>query len=175
MRIVTAAACAAAFAALAACATVTRGTSEQLQFDSVPTGAEVRTIIQSPCDGPCPAAAEGRDPGPLRSQVGPELGPACVTPCTVQVRRNDKLIATFSKPGYKPQTIEVGTRIAGAGAVGLAGNVLIGGVVGVGVDAASGATLEHFPNPVVATLEPEGPPRAARPKKAPAKKSSKEK
>ena len=46
----------------------------------------------------------------------------------------------------------VGTRVAGAGAAGFAGNVLVGGVVGMAVDAATGATLEHYPNPVMLTL-----------------------
>ena len=31
---------------------------------------------------------------------------------------------------------------------------LIGGVVGMGVDAATGSTLEHYPNPVLASLVP---------------------
>ncbi|WP_246529545.1 hypothetical protein [Microvirga zambiensis] len=48
----------------------------------------------------------------------------------------------------------VQTRVAGSGAAGFAGNVLIGGLVGMGVDAATGATLEHFPNPVNASLAP---------------------
>lgn len=46
------------------------------------------------------------------------------------------------------------TNLAGSGAAGFAGNVLLGGVVGMGVDAATGATLEHTPNPVNATLRP---------------------
>ncbi len=48
----------------------------------------------------------------------------------------------------------VRTRIATAGAAGFAGNVLVGGVVGMAVDAATGATLEHYPNPVVLKLVP---------------------
>jgi hypothetical protein len=41
------------------------------------------------------------------------------------------------------------------------GNVIVGGVVGVGVDAVSGAALEHVPNPVTVVLRPIGPePRA---------------
>ena len=45
------------------------------------------------------------------------------------------------------------TRVAGSGAAGFAGNVIIGGVVGMVADAATGATLEHYPNPVGVTLE----------------------
>jgi hypothetical protein len=35
----------------------------------------------------------------------------------------------------------------------MAGNVLVGGLIGVGVDAASGATKELKPNPLAVTLE----------------------
>jgi len=42
----------------------------------------------------------------------------------------------------------------GGGAAGFAGNVLIDGIVGMGVDAATGSALEHYPNPVSVTLEP---------------------
>ncbi|CCV09805.1 conserved hypothetical protein [Mesorhizobium sp. STM 4661] len=44
--------------------------------------------------------------------------------------------------------------MSGNGAVGLAGNILVGGLIGVGVDAVTGATLDHFPNPAVITLVP---------------------
>lgn len=147
--------------ALAGCASVTRGVHEQMQFDSEPSGAEVRTEIISPCgDKPCQTGnnalpgSENYSSEPLP----PQMGPACVTPCTAQVRRNERLRATFSKPGYKSQTIDIETRVAGAGAVGFAGNVLIGGGVGMAVDAVSGATLEHFPNPAKVILEPIAPP-----------------
>jgi hypothetical protein len=118
-------------AALGGCASVTRGWSEQIQITSQPEGADVRT----------------------------SLSQACTTPCTLTVSRKDEFSVTYSKPGYHPQTVEVGTRLASAGAVGFAGNVLVGGIVGMGVDAASGATLEHHPNPVVAVLQPAGPAR----------------
>jgi hypothetical protein len=32
--------------------------------------------------------------------------------------------------------------------------VLVGGVIGMAVDASTGATLEHYPNPVMLTLVP---------------------
>ena len=64
---------------------------------------------------------------------------------------------TFSKPGYVDERIDVKTQIAGSGAAGFAGNVILGGVVGMGVDAATGATYEHSPNPVRAVLRPEQP------------------
>ena len=49
--------CVAAGLAVSGCATVTRGTTEQVQITSEPSGADVRT----------------------------SMGPTCVTPCTLQV------------------------------------------------------------------------------------------
>ena len=111
---------------LAGCATVTRGVDSQIQVRSEPAGAEVRT----------------------------SLSQTCTTPCTLKVSRKDEFSVLISKDGFKPVEVEVKNRIAGEGAAGFAGNVLIGGVVGMGVDAATGATLEHYPNPIDVTLEP---------------------
>src|SRR5215831_3578056 len=105
---------------LSGCATVTRGTTDQLQLLSEPPGAEAHT----------------------------SLGHVCVTPCTLQFNRKDEFTVTFSKPGYQDQQVAVTTRVAGAGVAGFAGNLVVGGVVGMGVDAATGSTLEHVPNPV---------------------------
>ncbi|GJD83932.1 hypothetical protein [Methylobacterium haplocladii] len=44
----------------------------------------------------------------------------------------------------------------------MAGNILLGGVVGIGVDAVTGAAFDHFPNPVSATLVPASLPSAQR-------------
>lgn len=78
----------------------------------------------------------------------------CTTPCTLQFNRKDEFSVLISKPGYHTAEVAVTTRLASAGAAGFAGNVLLGGIVGMGVDAASGATLEHYPNPVSAKLTP---------------------
>ncbi len=109
---------------LGACATVTRGTTEQITFDSQPPAA-MRTSTGLTCP---------------------------TTPCTLEVNRKSEFIATFSKEGYESQDVMVQTRVAGSGAAGFAGNILIGGLVGMGVDAATGSTLEHFPNPVTVSL-----------------------
>jgi hypothetical protein len=130
------------------CATVTRGTDSTVGFDSRPSQAEVRT----------------------------SNGLGCVTPCSLVVKRNEEFVATFSKPGYRSQQVEVKTQLAGAGAAGLAGNILIGGLVGIGVDAVTGAANEHTPNPVSVVLEPLSrgapPPAARRPRQGPADISS---
>jgi PEGA domain-containing protein len=108
------------------CATVTRGMNDQVQIESEPPGADIRT----------------------------SMGQTCVTPCTLQFGRKDQFTVTASKPGYHTSEMPVQTRVAGAGVAGFAGNVLIGGVIGMGVDAASGAMLEHYPNPVMMKMVP---------------------
>jgi hypothetical protein len=49
----------------------------------------------------------------------------------------------------------VEAKLAGSGAAGVAGNILIGGVVGVVTDVASGASNDLVPNPVKLKLEPQ--------------------
>jgi hypothetical protein len=116
-----------AFALLAgACASITRGTTEQLQINSNPPEANART----------------------------SMGFVCITPCTLQTNRKDEFVVTISKPGFHTAEIPVATHVGGGGAAGFAGNVIIGGVVGMAADAATGATLDHFPNPVTVTLIP---------------------
>ena len=83
--------------------------------------------------------------------------------------RKDEVTVVFRLDGYQEHTIFVKTQIAGAGAAGFAGNVLIGGVVGMGVDAATGSTLEHVPNPVTAVLTRIAPARPAPRPRTPAR------
>jgi hypothetical protein len=113
-------------AACGGCASVTRGTTDQVQILSEPVGADVRT----------------------------SMGQTCITPCTLTFGRKDEVTVTASKPGYHAAEMPVSARAGAAGLVGLAGNVLIGGVIGMAVDAASGATLDHYPNPVMLNLVP---------------------
>lgn len=109
---------------VAGCASITRGLNEQIQFTSYPSEASVRT----------------------------STGFQCVTPCTLQVGRKDEFTVVFSKADYVSQEVPVRTQVAGSGAAGFAGNIVLGGVIGMGVDAATGAALEHCPNPVSVIL-----------------------
>ena len=52
-------------------------------------------------------------------------------------------------------TANVVSQIAGAGGAALAGNVVLGGLIGVGVDSTTGATNELVPNPLHLVLEEE--------------------
>src|SRR5580765_7931871 len=123
------------------CASVTRGTTENISIASTPAGATAEI-------------------------TGLEIPTACVTPCVVQAKRNADIVVTINKEGYEPQIIPLTKEIPGTGAAGFAGNVLLGGVVGMGVDAATGAALDHKPNPVIVTLQPVAPaqPRPVKPR-----------
>jgi len=113
---------------LAGCATVTRGTTDQVQVVSTPSEARVTTSV----------------------------GHACAsTPCTFEVSRKSEFIVTVHKDGYQEATVPVSTRVAGSGAAGFAGNLLLGDIVGTAAEAAAAeAALEHYPNPVNVTLTP---------------------
>jgi hypothetical protein len=111
---------------LSACATVTRGTNEAFTVETVPSGAVVRTTAGFACDS---------------------------TPCTWKMPRKSEFTVTITKAGYKTVTTQVVHETSGGGAAGMAGNVLIGGLIGIGVDAASGATQDIKPNPLHVALE----------------------
>ncbi len=113
-------------ASLSACATITRGTTEAWSVETTPGGAAVKTSSGFSCDQ---------------------------TPCTFKIPRKGAFDVTITKSGYKTVNTRVETQVAGGGGAGMAGNVLVGGLIGVGVDAASGAMLEHKPNPLKVTLE----------------------
>jgi PEGA domain len=123
------------------CASVTRGTTENISIATTPTGATAEI-------------------------TGLEIPTACVAPCVVQAKRSADITVTVSKEGYEPQTIPLTKEIPGSGAAGFAGNIQAGGLIGMGVDAATGAAQDHKPNPVIVTLKPVAPvaPRAARPR-----------
>lgn len=123
------------------CASVTRGTTENISISTTPAGA---TAELSGLDNPT----------------------ACVTPCVVVAKRNADITVMINKEGYEPQVIPLTKEIPAAGAAGFAGNVILGGLVGMGVDAATGAAQDHKPNPVIVTLQPRAPvlPRPERPR-----------
>lgn len=118
---------------LAACATVTRGSSDAWVVNTTPPGAKVETTNGHQC-------------------------PA--TPCAIKMKRKSEFMATITKPGFKTATVSVSHKTANAGAAGVAGNVLLGGVIGLGVDLATGASQDLTPNPVNLTLEPVGEKKA---------------
>ena len=60
---------------------------------------------------------------------------------------------TFDKDGCESKTVNVVTRLSKSGGAAVAGNVLVGGIIGLGVDSVTGAAKELVPNPVEAKLE----------------------
>jgi len=114
------------FFPLSGCATITRGTTDQIQIQSEPSEANAKT----------------------------SLGHNCVTPCTVTVNKKDEFTVTIEKPGFQSQKISVVTEMGTGGKTALAGNILIGGLIGAGADMTTGAAYDHTPNPVFVTLQP---------------------
>ena len=117
--------------ALGGCATLSRGIDDEVAVISEPPGARVTTSIGTGC---------------------------AATPCTLEVRRDAVFDVTVTKPGYAARTVAVTTRISGVGAATTSENVATAGL-GIVVDAATGAALEHVPNPVSVTLTSLAPPR----------------
>lgn len=113
---------------LTACATVTRGTTDVWQITTDPIGARVETSNGYFCEA---------------------------TPCAIKMPRKSDFTATITKPGYKTAKVSVTHKTAGSGAAGVAGNVLVGGLIGIGVDAYTGSSQDLVPNPVNITLEKE--------------------
>ena len=112
---------------LTGCATVTRGTHEDFVVTSDPAGASVVTNNGFACDA---------------------------TPCTLKVPRKPGFDVTVSKPGYQTQTVTVASAMHGGGGAALAGNVLVGGIIGGIVDSNNGSLNDIVPNPLHVTLVP---------------------
>jgi hypothetical protein len=119
---------------LSACATVTRGTKQALVVESEPSGAMV--------------------------EVDGQRGS---TPTSFKLSRKFEGPVLITKQGYEPVTVNVTSQVSTGGGVGMAGNALIGGLIGAGVDVATGSTNELKPNPIFVTLVPIGAPAAPAP------------
>jgi len=77
---------------LAGCATVTRGTTDQVNVLSEPSGAQAISSTGLICP---------------------------MTPCTWEISRKTEFAVTVSKQGYQTQQVQVATQLAGSGAAGL--------------------------------------------------------
>ena len=110
---------------LSSCATITRSSEEVFQVDSTPQDATVKL----------------------------SNGMSAKTPASFKVKRRDPLDVTVSKTGYKTREVRVESQIDSAGGTAMAGNVLVGGIIGVAIDAGSGAMYAHKPNPLHIVLE----------------------
>jgi hypothetical protein len=127
MRISAVCGIAAASLLLPACATITRGTSQKFAIESVPAQADVAL----------------------------STGQTCVTPCKFNLKRKHDFTATFKKQGYKTTTANVESKVRTGGVAGVAGNVLVGGIIGAAIDGSNGSMNDLTPNPLIVTLEPD--------------------
>lgn len=110
-----------------ACATVTRGTKQSFTVETDPIGAQVELSTGETCE---------------------------YTPCTFELPRKNGFTVTVMKDGYETVTSEITSTVSGGGGAAMAGNVLVGGLIGAGIDASSGAMNDLKPNPLVLKLIP---------------------
>jgi hypothetical protein len=119
MKSVIGAATAAALAAvsLAGCGTITQGTSQDIAITSSPPGGH--------CD---------------LNRKGEHVASLYRTPGSVIVDKSvSDIVLTCDKPGYQTASVNLESDYS----MGLFGNVIIGGAIGVGVDYATGAANKY--------------------------------
>jgi hypothetical protein len=114
---------------LAGCATVTTGTTQPINIDSEPQQAM------------CTLMREGQELGTV------------TTPAPLTIKRHASTIQVIcKKPGYEDGRVVMNSRYESASA----GNFLLGGVIGVMVDASTGANSRYEGN-VLVRLTPMSP------------------
>lgn len=106
------------------CATITRGSTQSWTVETDPAGADISL----------------------------SSGETCKSPCTLKKKRKHPFTVNIKKEGYDPVKTDVQSSVSGAGAAGMAGNILVGGLIGLGVDAGTGANKDLKPNPLVVKL-----------------------
>jgi hypothetical protein len=103
-----------ALVACTGCATMIRGTSEPLAITSEPDGATASVSSDQ----------------------------KCITPCQVELKRNQSALIKYTKDGFEPEVISVFPTIAGAG-------IILGGIIDYG----TGAVYSLTPNPAHVILK----------------------
>lgn len=78
-------------------------------------------------------------------------GEAATTPCELNLSRKNSHTITISLEGYQSEQVTLQSTLSGA----MAGNLLLGGIVGGGVDLVSGGGYKLIPNSVNIRLRPE--------------------
>lgn len=128
--------------ALGGCASTLRGTKTDFTVETTPAGAQVQLSTGQTC---------------------------AATPCTFHLPRKYPFVATVSKDGYEPQQVQIRNPWSRRGTTtGIIGNAILGGGIGIGVDAMTGANRDFVPNPLQVTLVPiPAPEPAVAPEPAP--------
>jgi len=119
---------------LSACATVVNGTKDTLKITSTPSQANVNITDIS---------------GDLTDRT-------CTTPCEIELKRKKTYDVSIAKEGFSPYKILVEPKLSAGNIAASTGNVLAGGIIGIGVDHATGAGKDLKPNPLIITLQPTG-------------------
>lgn len=115
-------------AALPACGTITSGTSQSISVMTEPAGAS------------CTLTREGAVVGIVNPSPG-----------TITVSKSSRDIAVrCTRPGHSPGVTVVPAQFQAMSA----GNLLLGGVIGLAIDAASGA-MSRYPESTIVVLAPE--------------------
>ena len=110
---------------LPACATILKGTTQEVKLTSEPAGAACTF-----------------------DRTGAQLGVVPATPGRVMLQRSSlEMVVTCTKPGFEKTAQTVKGNFNGA----TFGNILLGGIVGAVVDASSGANYS-FPDVVHVTM-----------------------
>lgn len=122
-------------ASLTGCASIISGRHVDIPINSTPSGANVS----------------------VRNSDG-ELVAQAVTPARVSLkrgrgvlRRPPKYIATIDKPGYETQSVQLNPSVNPW----IAGNLVLGGVIGLAADSATGAMWRFSPGEVNYVLDPQ--------------------
>ncbi len=90
------------------------------------------------------------DSNPQEANVSVSSGYRGVTPCSFDLQRNKDHVIKIAKKGYQTAQVTLKKTICGS----TAGNLIIGGVIGLGVDAISGAMFKLVPENVYVDLVP---------------------
>ena len=87
---------------------------------------------------------------PSGAEVQVDGNPVGVTPLSTELKRKHNHLVTISLDGYKTQQITINKVMSGA----VAGNILAGGLIGWGIDAANGSQYKLKPDTIAVVLVP---------------------
>lgn len=99
-------------------------------------------------NGTTQAVSVSSDPPGARVEVDGD--PQGSTPISMELKRKHNHLITITMDGYQTEQIAVNKVMSGA----VAGNILAGGFIGWGIDAASGAQYKLKPDTIAVVLRP---------------------
>ena len=114
------------------------------------------SVIAAGVSGGCATVLHGTgqeipvSSSPSGAQVSVDGMPTCKTPCSPNIKRKHDHVVTITEDGYQQETLTVMHVLSGA----VAGNILAGGLIGWGIDAASGAQYRLVPETLYVDLTP---------------------